>query len=390
MRGRIEMNTLKQFASRISIMVLAVALLGTGALLTGDKNVVEAEKLATVSLTNKATGLTTEASPPSTRSAPASRKNASTVYVTMTDVNTSNTVQNSHLINANKVVITVTESDFNTTTDVDSGATATGGSALAAGGQITVLGSPGDPVIDTDSDGDLSDEFNILVLVNDANGTDENTDANVNWNGTAWDVTATDIDGSGADATNKVGQSTASDNQTFNVVSVANGDSATNTSTAPAVVLYMTSAGANAGAAAANDDIFIGYKSSAVNTFQVKAWSTVQLESNASWISVVETGRNTGVFEAEFVVADTEGINDGAAIATMAPTVNQGATSATGYCGDSSAAAAGGTTAANDGRFDASGGVNADCEWVTLGVEQDRKSTRLNSVTSRSRMPSSA
>ena len=244
MRGRIEMNTLKQFASRISIMVLAVALLGTGALLTGDKNVVEAEKLATVSLTNKATGLTTEASPPSTRSAPASRKNASTVYVTMTDVNTSNTVQNSHLINANKVVITVTESDFNTTTDVDSGGTATGGSALAAGGQITVLGSPGDPVIDTDSDGDLSDELNILVLVNDANGTNENTDANVNWNGTAWDVTATDIDGSGADATNKVGQSTASDNQTFNVVSVANGDSATNTSTAPAVVLYMTSAGA--------------------------------------------------------------------------------------------------------------------------------------------------
>ena len=240
------MNTLKQFASRISIMVLAVALLGTGALLTGDKNVVEAEKLATVSLTNKATGLTTEASPPSTRSAPASRKNASTVYVTMTDVNTSNTVQNSHLINANKVVITVTESDFNTTTDVDSDGTATGGSALAAGGQITVLGSPGDPVIDTDSDGDLSDELNILVLVNDANGTNENTDANVNWNGTAWDVTATDIDGSGADATNKVGQSTASDNQTFNVVSVANGDSATNTSTAPAVVLYMTSAGANA------------------------------------------------------------------------------------------------------------------------------------------------
>ena len=138
MRGRIEMNTLKQFASRISIMVLAVALLGTGALLTGDKNVVEAEKLATVSLTNKATGLTTEASPPSTRSAPASRKNASTVYVTMTDVNTSNTVQNSHLINSNKVVITVTESDFNTTTDVDSGPKDIGGSAIAAGAQASV------------------------------------------------------------------------------------------------------------------------------------------------------------------------------------------------------------------------------------------------------------
>ena len=369
MRGRIEMNTLKQFASRISIMVLAVALLGTGALLTGDKNVVEAEKLATVSLTNKATGLTTEASPPSTRSAPSSRKNASTVYVTMTDVNTSNTVQNSHLINANKVVITVTESDFNTTTDVDSGPTATGGSALAAGGQITVLGSSGDPVIDTDSDGDLSDELDILVIQNDGDGDDGNTDANVNWNGSTWDVTGTAI--SGSDATKKTKLGTASDNQTFNVVSVANGDSATNTSTAPAVVLYMTSAGANTGAAAANDDIFIGYKSSAVNTFQVKAWSTVQLESNASWISVVETGRNTGVFEAEFVVADTEGVNDGAAIATMAPTINQGATSATGYCGDSSASAAAGTTAAGDGRFDASGGVNADCEWVTLVANQD-------------------
>ena len=94
------------------------------------------------------------------------------------------------------------------------------------------------------------------------------------------------------------------------------------------------------------DDLWTGYYTSAVNTFQVKAWSTVQLESNASWISVVETGRNTGIFEAEFVVADTEGINDGAAVATMAPTVNQGATSATGYCGDSTASAVAGTTAA--------------------------------------------
>ena len=262
MRGSIEMNTLKQFASRISIMVLAVALLGTGALLTGDKNVVEAEKLATVSLTNKATGLTTEASPPSTRSAPASRKNASTVYVTMTDVNTSNTVQNSHLINANKVVITVTESDFNTTTDVDSGPKDIGGSAIAAGAQVTVLGSAGDPVIDTDSDGDLSDELNILVINNDGDnagaGGDQNTDALVNWNGTAWDITGTNIGGS--DATDKTAAALGSNAQTFNVVSVANGDSATNTSTSPAVVLYMTSAGGGGGASAANDDIFIGYK----------------------------------------------------------------------------------------------------------------------------------
>ena len=114
MRGRIEMNIIKQIASRGLIYVLAVAVLGTGFLMTGDNNAVEAEKLSSVYLTNKATGLTTEASPPSTRSAPASRKNASTVYVTMTDVDTANAVKNSHLINANKVVITVDEADHNT------------------------------------------------------------------------------------------------------------------------------------------------------------------------------------------------------------------------------------------------------------------------------------
>ena len=98
------MNIIKQIASRGLIYVLAVAILGTGFIMAGDSNAVEAEKLSTVYLTNKATGLTTEASPPSTRTAPASRKNASTVYVTMSDVNTANAVKNSHIIDANKVV----------------------------------------------------------------------------------------------------------------------------------------------------------------------------------------------------------------------------------------------------------------------------------------------
>ena len=75
------MDIIKRIVSQGLVFVLAVAILGTGALVSGDNNAVEAEKLATVYLTNKGTGYTTEASPPSSRTAPASRKNASTVYV---------------------------------------------------------------------------------------------------------------------------------------------------------------------------------------------------------------------------------------------------------------------------------------------------------------------
>ena len=82
--------------------------------MSGDNNAVEAEKLATVYLTNKGTGKTTEASPPTARTAPASRTNASTVYVTMTDVTQANALRTHTLINANKVVITVVEPDYNT------------------------------------------------------------------------------------------------------------------------------------------------------------------------------------------------------------------------------------------------------------------------------------
>jgi len=354
MRGRIEMNIIKQIASRGLIYVLAVAVLATGSLMTGgDKNTVGAEVLSSVYLTNKATGLTTEASPPSTRSAPTGRTNASTVYVTMTDVDTANAVQNSHLINANKVVITVDEADFNTRVAATSAlldlTTATN---YDTGKTFIVPGLAGSPVIDTDGDGDLSDEVSSRACTN----------GGVN--------AYTEVDGEGTWAASCTGGGNAAVRTTrFLIVSVSNGSSATNAAETPIITMtYDTSTTDNV---ADGDDLWTGYFSSAVNTFQVKAWSTVQLESNASWISVVETGRNTGIFEAEFVVADTEGINDGAAIATMAPSINSGGTSATGYCGDSSAAIAGTTTAAADGRFDASGGVNADCEWLTLGVEQD-------------------
>ena len=180
MRGRIEMNIIKQIASRGLIYVLAVAILGTGFIMAGDSNAVEAEKLSTVYLTNKATGLTTEASPPSTRTAPASRKNASTVYVTMSDVNTSNAVQNSHIIDANKVVITVEEADYNTKVAAKSAlldlATATD---YDAGKTFIAPGLAGSPVIDSDGDGDLSDEVSARACAN--NDT-------IGFNGTAWDA----------------------------------------------------------------------------------------------------------------------------------------------------------------------------------------------------------
>ena len=356
MRGSIEMNTLKQIASRAIVFVLALSILVPALLMTGDNNVVQAEKLATLYLTNKGTAKTTEVSAPSARTAPASRVTASTLYATMTDVDIANTTKNSHIIDSNKIVITVVEDDFNTkiaVTSADPGATGPNAienvsSSIAHWGANTthvVEGSAGNPVIDSDSDGVLDDEISYGINAEGAANTFNDGASN---NGFANAVRA--------------------NSDKILTVSVANGDSATNTATKPMITAMITTAITSI---ANDDDFYAGYYSSAVNTFQVKAWSTVQLESNASWISVVETGRNTGVFEAEFVIADTEGINDGSAVATMAPSVNQGATSASGYCGDSSAAAAGTTTSAGDGRYDASGGVNADCEWVTLGVEQD-------------------
>ena len=170
MRGSIEMDIIKRIVSQGLVFVLAVAILGTGALVSGDNNAVEAEKLATVYLTNKGTGYTTEASPSSSRTAPSSRTNASTVYVTMADVSTTNAVSNSHIINANKVVITIEEADYNTRVDAistannftdgvvgDNNAKAAA-SNLAANKTNIFQGAAGMPVIDTDSDGDLTDE----------------------------------------------------------------------------------------------------------------------------------------------------------------------------------------------------------------------------------------
>jgi hypothetical protein len=74
MRGSIEMNTLKQIASRAMVFALALAVLVPALIVAGDNNAVQAESLASVYLTNKGTGYTTEASPPSARSAPASSK----------------------------------------------------------------------------------------------------------------------------------------------------------------------------------------------------------------------------------------------------------------------------------------------------------------------------
>ena len=138
MRGSIEMNTLKQIASRAIVFVLALSVLVPAVVMAGDNNVVQAEKLATLYLTNKGTAKTTEASPPTSRANPSSRSNVSTLYATMTDVDTTNATKNSHILNSNKVVITVVEADYNTKVVVDSGpndtaATAVGATAVVAG-----------------------------------------------------------------------------------------------------------------------------------------------------------------------------------------------------------------------------------------------------------------
>jgi len=330
------MNIINKILSRGLVFALAISILGTGLMMTGDNKVVDAETLANVYLTNKGTAKTTEASPPTSRTAPASRKNASTVYSTMTDVNTENVVGNSHLIDANKVVITVTEPDYNTKVGVLSGENNVAAAAVDALDTVVVSGLSNNPVIDSDSDGDLTDEVYYAQI---PDGTDNTTCV---FSGTAVTTCA------GITA------------MVLQTVSVANGAAAT-AAVAPMITAIVTTA-----IAEGNDthDIIAGYYSSAVNTFQVKAWSTVQLEANASFISVVETGRNTGVFEAEFVIADTEGVNDNVA-ATIA--MSNAATSNT-HCGTTGTTAAvsddAGGTAPADGRWDSSGGIHADCELV--------------------------
>ena len=355
MRGSIEMNIINKMTSKLAILVLAIAVLGTGVMFSGDNNVVSAEKLATISVTNKATGYTTEVSPPSARTAPASRTNASTVYVTMTDVNTSNTVQNSHIMDANKVVITVVEDDFNAKIAAMSGVNdiADADGTHNPGMTPVAVGKAGSPVIDTDGDGDLSDEVSVTVCDNNQVPT---------WNGTAFAGTC------------------AGTTAVFQIVSVANGDSATNAASSPMVTIISNTASADAGGntdgagdLANGEDLFIGYYSSAVNTFKVKAWSTVQLEANASIISVVETGRNTGVFEAEFLVSDTEGANDGVSATglTMAAVAAHSNDQTDLNCNADNSTITVAATAATDGRFDRSSGQDADCEWTLLSNDVD-------------------
>ncbi|MBK90753.1 MAG: hypothetical protein CL772_06210 [Chloroflexi bacterium] len=347
MRGSIEMNTLKQIASRAMVFVLALAVLVPALIMAGDNNSVQAEKLATVYLTNKGTGFTTEASPPSARSNPASRKNASTVYVTMTDVDTANDVKNSHILNANKVVITVVESDYNKKVSATSGNLAITAAGTANTKTLVIPGKAGDPVIDSDGDGDLSDEVGFVICQD----------------GQVPVFTGSAVSSACA----------APEGPTAQIVSVANGDSATSTSATPMITVYITGQGGDS--AEDNDDAFVGYYTSAVNTFQVKAWSTVQLESNASDISVVETGRNTGVFEAEFLVADTEGVNDNTAALDAQNGWNATAGNAFGTGGkvpqSLNAAIAAGIANSADGRFDASDGQSADAEWTLIADNLD-------------------
>jgi hypothetical protein len=353
MRGSIEMNTLKHIATRAIVFVLALSILIPALVVAGDNNVVEAESLASVYLTNKGTAKTTESSPPSARANPASRSNVSTLYATMADVDTANATGNSHILDANKIVITVTESDFNTkvaTTGVENDV-ADASATHDVGDTPVAQGLAGSPVIDSDGDGDLTDEISVIDCAEGETPV---------WSGTAWVGTC---NGSTA---------------VWQIVSVANGDSATNSSSRPMVTIISNVANGGgalgSGTLADTDDLYIGYYSSAVNTFDVTAWSTVQLESNASVISVVETGRNTGVFEAEFLIADTEGAND-AVNATSATWDTAGNDTAEGgRCdagGQNAAVAdnAGGPGTLADGRYDRSNGVDADCEILSTNVD---------------------
>ena len=54
-RGSIEMNNIRQYASRAIVFVMALSILVPAVMLTGDGSKVQAATLATLELTNKAT-----------------------------------------------------------------------------------------------------------------------------------------------------------------------------------------------------------------------------------------------------------------------------------------------------------------------------------------------
>ena len=213
------MNIIKQIASRGLIYVLAVAILGTGFLMSGDNQTVGAEKLSSVYLTNKGTAKTTEASPPVARANPSSRVNASTLYATMTDVTTANAVKNSHILDANKLVITVVEPDFNTKVSATSANFVATAANSTVGKTLVIPGKAGNPVIDSDGDGDLSDEVGFVAC----------QDGQVPvFTGNAVTTACAAPEGNLAA-----------------IVSVANGDSATNATATPMITVYITSIGGN-------------------------------------------------------------------------------------------------------------------------------------------------
>ena len=145
MRGSIEMNTLKQIATRAMVFVFALSVLVPAVMAAEDNNVVQAESLASVYLTNKGTAKTTESSPPTARANPASRSTVSTLYATMTDVDTGNATGNSHILDANKVVITVVESDYNTKVSATSANFVATAANSTVGKTIVIPGLAGAP-----------------------------------------------------------------------------------------------------------------------------------------------------------------------------------------------------------------------------------------------------
>jgi hypothetical protein len=269
-------------------------------------------------------------------------------------------VKNSHIINANKVVITVEEADMNTKIDAisaknefpDASADATA-TNLAANSTNVMQGQAGMPVIDTDSDGDLTDETDFILCPNNNTVTYARASRALSCSGTALGTV-------------------------FQAVSVANGASATTTAK-PMITTIVTTADADNDND--TDDAFVAYQSSAVNTFTVNAWSTVQLEANASVISVIETGRNTGIFEAEFIVADTEGVNDNVNVNELLyDPATANATADGGMCGSNGVTAAASASTPADGRFDRSGGVDADCEILTIALNDSAATAKDASI----------
>jgi len=229
---------------------------------------------AKIYITNKASNLTTESSPP------AGRTNASTVYGTYASAVTSGTSARDIVTDSDTFIVTVVDSDLNTTVTVTA-------DDADNNGFLIFSGTPSSNVIEvTDPGGDgfadIGDQFRVIL-----------DDVNSPIVGAAGDISIVEA-----------GNSNVVTGLTVSEV-FSTGDGASNKGI---ITVNVTGVPAYAG------EIRVTYPTSAIDTTTATVKSVVA--TTGSVLTLTETGRNTGRFEGYVKVKErintfTQGLNGG-------------------------------------------------------------------------------